>query len=273
MSPDVTSETAPAPRALTPPIDRTALHLALAAAGPRAVLSHEVAAALLGIELLEPLATSRLTVPRNRSRLVVPDWTVVRSDVPEGEQVATDGLRATSGLRTALDLARVLPTREALVAAESAVRRGLADSAELTRRLRATEGSGASGLRLVGELLDPSSGSVLESLLRWTLHDAGVPRPRTQHQVCDEEGTDIARVDFCWPAQRLVVETDGFAFHSTREAYRRDRERLNQLVRLGWRVLRFSWEDVRRRPLHVVGLVVQCLGAGPAAHEPLARVA
>jgi very-short-patch-repair endonuclease len=55
------------------------------------------------------------------------------------------------------------------------------------------------------------------------------------------------------------VEADGFAFHADRLAYRRDRERQNQLERLGWRVLRFTWEDVRGRPEHVVALIRDCL--------------
>ena len=34
---------------------------------------------------------------------------------------------------------------------------------------------------------------------------------------------------------------------------------MNELERLGWRVLRFSWEDVTQHPDHVVGLVRGCL--------------
>jgi very-short-patch-repair endonuclease len=98
----------------------------------------------------------------------------------------------------------------------------------------------------------------MESLLRVLLHEAGIPRPRTQYRV-REHGQEVARVDFCWPEQRLVVEADGYAFHSSRDDYRRDRRRMNDLERLGWRVLRFSWEDVTQRPDYVSGLVRACL--------------
>jgi very-short-patch-repair endonuclease len=57
------------------------------------------------------------------------------------------------------------------------------------------------------------------------------------------------------------VEADGFAFHSERDAYRHDRARGNELVRLRWRVLRFTYEDVIGRPGHVVDLVRECLGS------------
>ena len=69
-------------------------------------------------------------------------------------------------------------------------------------------------------------------------------------------------MDFCWPSQRLVVEADGFAYHSSRDDYRRDRRRMNELERLGWRVLRFSWEDVTQRPDYVTTLVGACLRRG-----------
>ncbi len=72
----------------------------------------------------------------------------------------------------------------------------------------------------------------------------------------------MAQVDLCWPAACLIVEADGFAFHSDRAAYRRDRERLNQLERLGWRVLRVTWEDVVHRPEHVVALVREVKSRG-----------
>jgi very-short-patch-repair endonuclease len=71
-------------------------------------------------------------------------------------------------------------------------------------------------------------------------------------------------VDFCWPEHRLVVEADGFAFHADRGSYRRDRERQNDLERLGWRVLRFTWEDVQGRPEYVVALVRGCLETAAA---------
>jgi very-short-patch-repair endonuclease len=106
--------------------------------------------------------------------------------------------------------------------------------------------------------MDARSESVLESLTRVLLVLGGL-LPVVQHEIRDANGAFVARVDFAWPDLRLVVEVDGFAFHADRAAYRRDRERLNELERLGWRVLRFTWEDVRHRPEHVLTLVRECL--------------
>ena len=81
-----------------------------------------------------------------------------------------------------------------------------------------------------------------------------------QFEVRGTDGRLLVRVDFAWPAQRLVVETDGFAFHADRAGYRSDRRRTNALILDGWRVLRFSWEDVVREPAAVVAAVRAALG-------------
>ena len=224
-----------------------------------AVLSHESAARAWDIELLLDTGRQWLTVPRNASRLIVPGWRVRRHDLPpEQLDVLPNGMRVTVPAQTVLDLARVLPTEQAVVVADSALRRALVSVGVLTHVLTSTLGPGTGGLRVVAAMLDPASGSVLETLLRLRMLEAGL-RPLTQYEIHDERGYLVARVDFCWPAQRLVVEADGFAFHSDRMAYRRDRQRMNELERLGWRVLRFTYEDVRSRPLHVIGLITACL--------------
>ena len=101
-------------------------------------------------------------------------------------------------------------------------------------------------------LVDLRSGSVLESLLRVLLHVHGIRPPSSQLVVRTRRGVRIGRVDFAWPDLRLVVEADGFAFHADRGAYRADRRRSNALVLAGWRVLRFTWEDVVQHPERVV---------------------
>lgn len=225
-------------------------------AGRGAAISHESAAAVWSIELLEA-DVRRLTVPRDRSRLHLPQWQVVRSDLAPDSVVEVEGIRVTTALQTVRDLCRVLPFAPALVAADSAVRLGLVALPSLLADLCAARGRGCARLRRVGAAVTDRSESVLETLLRAVLLDAVAP-PLLQHEVRDRHGDLVARVDLCWPQARLVVEADGFAFHSDRAAYRRDRERLNDLERLHWRTLRFTWEDVMRRPEHVVAIVADC---------------
>jgi very-short-patch-repair endonuclease len=62
-------------------------------------------------------------------------------------------------------------------------------------------------------------------------------------------------VDFCWPAERLIVETDG-RNHVTRAAFESDRERDALLTALGWRVMRFTGRQVRRDEATVAARVL-----------------
>ena len=52
------------------------------------------------------------------------------------------------------------------------------------------------------------------------------------------------RVDFLWRKERLVVETDGHAFHHGLIASQDDRARDAQLQALGYEVLRLTWKQV-----------------------------
>jgi hypothetical protein len=215
------------------------------AVGLQATVSHSSAAILWGMELAASPAALTVTVERNRSRTVRAGARVHRCDLPFDDRVHRDGLWLTTPLRTVLDVCRSLPLAEAVAIADSALRRRLVTVEELAGAHKALPRAvGRGRVAAVLRLVDPRSGSVLESLCRVLLHLAGLPPPETQLVVRGASGRRIGRVDFAWPAARLVVETDGFAFHADRASYRADRRRGNALVLAGWRVLRFSWEDV-----------------------------
>ena len=153
---------------------------------PQAVLSHEEAARRLGIELIDDDGMRRITVPRSCGRVTATGWRVSRADLKPAETlVLQDGSRVTAPLRTALDLARVLTLTGAVTAADSALRRELVKADELLDGLRSGRGNGSAQQREVAELLDPLSGSVLESALRVLLVTSGIPAPATQFWVAD----------------------------------------------------------------------------------------
>jgi very-short-patch-repair endonuclease len=52
--------------------------------------------------------------------------------------------------------------------------------------------------------------------------------------------------DFVWQQERLIVELDGFAGHSSRTAFERDRARDRALNAADWRVVRVTWRQLRR---------------------------
>lgn len=74
-------------------------------------------------------------------------------------------------------------------------------------------------------------------------------------------GTELT-VDFLWPGQRLAVEADSRAWHSTRQAFEEDRLRDQLLTVEGLRVVRFTWRQIVREPERVAGVLASLLGAG-----------
>lgn len=220
-----------------------------------AVLSDEEAARRHGLDLLDDAGACRVTVPRSWSHVSLTGWDVVRRDLRDDEWVVLDdGTRVTSVVRTVVDLTARLPLAEAVALADSALRLKLVTVAVLVDVLRSKRGPGAPTRHAVAELVDPLAESALESLFRVLVVTAGLPVPVSQHVI-----RGVGRVDFAWLDRRVVVELGGFAFHSDRIAYRRDRARMNELERQGWRVLRFTWEDVRSRPAHVLQVLREVL--------------
>jgi very-short-patch-repair endonuclease len=67
-------------------------------------------------------------------------------------------------------------------------------------------------------------------------------------------------VDFIWRDQRLIVETDGYRFHSSRTAFERDRIRDAELTGAGFRVVRVTWRQLTSEPLAVVARLAVALG-------------
>lgn len=59
-------------------------------------------------------------------------------------------------------------------------------------------------------------------------------------------------VDFAWPEHRLIVELDGFAFHTDHESFEDDRKRDTDLQKKGWRVLRITYRRLHSDPAGVI---------------------
>jgi hypothetical protein len=240
--------------------------LRVAAAALDAVVSDTSAALLWGLELATTPSQPTVTVARDHSRASRSGVVVRRRQLAAGDWQVRSGVRVTTVLRTVLDLCRTLPLAEAVAAADSALRRGLSLQALRTALCRLPAGRGRALVARVLALVDVRCGSVLESLLRVLLHVHGVRAPQSQLAVRGRGGALVGRVDFAWPDVRLVVEADGFAFHADRRRYRDDRRRSNALVLAGWRLLRFSWEDVVQQPEQVVAVVREALVQRTSLH-------
>jgi REase_MTES_1575 len=241
---------------------------AVLACGSRAALSHRSAAALLAIR---PTAGAAIDVtapgrPRRRARKI----RVHRSATLRDQDVTTvDRIPCTTVARTLLDLAEVVDRRSVERAYEQAEVLGILDLIAVEDVLaRASGRRGAPRLRAIVADSNPGvtlTRSELEERLLAICGAAGIPLPRVNAWVPLDGGG--VEVDFMWPAERLVVETDGHRVHGTRQAFERDRRRDRRLLLAGWRVVRFTWRQLLQDPAEVAETIRTLLRSPRAAHS------
>ncbi len=86
--------------------------------------------------------------------------------------------------------------------------------------------------------------SALEEAFLDFCAESGLPRPETQVHL--QIGGRWIRADALFRAQRLIVELDSHAWHSSPETFESDRVRDRELAVLGWRVVRVTWRELQR---------------------------
>lgn len=224
----------------------------VAAAALSGVVSHASAARLHGLDLHRPTKLIEVTVARGcRQRRA--GVRVHRANLAPEDREHPQAI--TSLRRTLYDCGRTMPILETVVILDSAVRDHGVSIHELRAMAAAAVGPGSAALRRAVAHVDILAGSALESVLRLLLHLLGA---HVESQVWIP---GVGPVDFLvngW----LVLEADGYEFHSSRTDYRKDRRKANCLVEQQFVLLRFSWEDIRLHPAAVLGQIERVLIAG-----------
>lgn len=71
------------------------------------------------------------------------------------------------------------------------------------------------------------------------------------------------RIDVAWPAVKLAVELEGMTAgggrHQRWSGFNADAEKYRELTKAGWRLLRYTGDDLRKRPIQCVEEVKQLL--------------
>lgn len=221
---------------------------ALCTAGPGAVVSHHTAAQLHGLDLLA--ASSQVTItraPGQGSRSGKPGICVHAARLPASHVGSRLAIPVTTVARTVIDLARSLDFGGGVVVADSALHDRLTAKSELRRVLAELPRSrGAQRAAHVIEFSDGRSESALESIARVAFRDCGLPAPDLQVQIGADEF--VARVDFCWPEFRTIVEVDGAMKYDDRSAAVRQLRRDTRLRRAGFEVEHFTWQEITETP-------------------------
>jgi hypothetical protein len=227
------------------------LMAAVLACGEAAFISHRSAADLWGIAPTErrviDVASPTRAGRRHHMLSVHRLWEPADEDV-----TSVDGIPCSSVARTLLDLAGVVNQSRLERAVERTEVLRLFDLREVDELLaRAGARPGTRRLRnALGPIRhDEISRSDLERRFLALARRHSLPLPASNAWVSVPGGG--FEVDFLWDRERLVVETDGHRFHSTRTAFESDRRRDQLLVAAGYDVVRFTWRQVTDAPAEV----------------------
>jgi len=205
-----------------------------------AVLS---AAMLHGWKVLHEPDRPWLSIPRGRrlNPQLLRSAHVIRSGTGE----------VTDPITTALDCLRHLSLREAVCAADSALRSGAVGHEELERAALAARGPGSARMREALPHLSPLAANPFESCL-------GLLAPGFTRQVAIDLPGFTVRPDLVDQKLQIVVEGDSWEFHaSTPELFARDCERYSLLIAHGYLVLRFTYRQVVHDPGWVADVIAQ----------------
>jgi very-short-patch-repair endonuclease len=230
---------------------------AVLACGHTAAISHRSAAVLW--HLLPPGDDEEIDVTIRIGRGCRPGLRIHRSRQLSPLDVRhLRGLPVTAPWRTLVDLADTATDRELERASHEAITRRLLNAGRLLSGLDRYHGRrGIGRLKKLLEDADPPTLTRSEAEERFLalVRAAGLPAPEVNVRIHGHE------VDFFWRDQGLIVEVDGFRFHSSRNAFERDRRRDAELQSAGLRVLRVTWRQIVDAPYATLTNLVRALSA------------
>jgi very-short-patch-repair endonuclease len=219
-----------------------------------AVVSHRSAACLLDLLPEIPGDVDVTVAGRNPGRhhgirlhrvraLARDDVTVMR------------GIRITSVARTICDLAAAESALAPEQAFQEALYREIVTPQALAKVLdREPRRKGAPIIRSL--IRDPRlTRSERERRLLKLIDAAQLPKPLTNVPLYGY------RADLYWPAQKLVVEFDGWRAHGHRLAFESNRKRDQIMLAAGLRVLRVTDRQLEDEPIAVTARIAQALNA------------
>ncbi len=164
------------------------------------------------------------------------------------EAVRERGLSVTPINRTLIDIAGMLDEMTLRAALAEADHHNRLDPPSLLAQIRPGQPGGQALRQALAHHLPQLATTESELEVRFLLlvENAGLPIPETNAYV---EGL---KVDAFYRDHHLVVELDGHATHANPTANEADRHRELILRRAGYRVVRYTWEQVTRRPEEVI---------------------
>jgi very-short-patch-repair endonuclease len=224
----------------------------LLAAGPGAALVGETAAALRELTPRRMPITVAIP-PDRRCGLRRDNLRLLRLAVPDPERVTVGGLATTTRLRTAVDVAHLLPEVEAQPLIDRMLVLDLVDLHELTAAVHASTRYGSARARRLVASAHDLAAAESERLTRRLLRAAGLHGWVANHRV--EIAGRVIKVDLALPRLRIAIEVKGWTFHSQADRAAADDARVADLQLAGWVVIPVAWLTLHRAPEQFVAQV------------------
>jgi very-short-patch-repair endonuclease/predicted transcriptional regulator of viral defense system len=238
----------------TPLGDETA---ALLACGEHAALSHYTAAL---IHRLIPHGDGliHVTVPGRHGPNPAGIKVHRTKSLNRNEVEVHQGLPVTSPLRAILELAPSADLSTLERAIEEAMTQRLVSEAQLRAAARGQRGA-PRVIAILDAHREPGiTKSKAERRFRALLRAAQLPQPRTNFLF---HGYSL---DCYWPELGVVVEVQGYKFHSGRRAFERDARKGATLTAAGLSVSYVTWLQMENEPFAVIARTAQTLALAQA---------
>jgi very-short-patch-repair endonuclease len=222
---------------------------AVLACGDGAMLSHRSAAELWRIghegDAIDVSVRRKCEIHRKGLKVRA------RPSLAAGTVVQRYGIPVTDPVQTLIDLITELKPLQVERAVNEADKHDLVDPETLRAALDGRKGE--PGVKHLATLLDRHtfrlSDSDLEVLFRPLARAAAFPPPMSKQWVLGYE------VDFWFPDQSLVVETDGLRYHRTPAQQARMAKRDQTHTAAGLHVLRFTHWQIKYAPAEVTSVL------------------
>jgi very-short-patch-repair endonuclease len=242
----------------TPPDDRQLLSAQVRAFG--GVASGQSAAALYGwmpFPRVPEITVDRAARRKSHRSVHITDA------LPPEDITSAQGIRATTPVRTLIDLGTWLPRDRFEDVFDQVLVSGMAEPRRIETRARQLAAPRRGGCGVVLALLAESHPELRRARNGWeakalrAVGRLGLPPPRVNYRV--RVGGRTRYIDLAWPEEMVAVELDGFVPHSNRAVFEDDRVRQNDLVEAGWEPYRVTWKAFTRNPRDAFRHVITAL--------------
>jgi hypothetical protein len=243
-------------------------HLLLAAGAQHvvhgSVISHHSAARTYEMDLLYPPPEHVVTLtlrPDRQGYSRGPGRSGVithRASLPDDHVRKLSGALITTPERTVIDIARTSSFMQGVVVADSGARKALVHVARLEDMVDAcAHWPGAALARRVAQFANPLAESVFESCARVVFHEHGLEPPELQVSFFGAR----FRADFCWQQYMVIAEADGLDKYvdDPKRMVANQTRRDNELRRLGYEVIHFTWAELFENPEKVIADIIRVM--------------